>query len=373
MNPRSTRLESSRNDLFAITMNRARETPVALLSALIFCALVLLVSTSAAQTNDLTLWSFQPIRRPIPPEINTPSARNPIDRFILAKLESENLSPSRAADRRTLIRRLYFDLLGLPPTPEEIQAFSSDPDPQADERLVDRLLASPHFGERWARHWLDVVRFAETHGFEMNNPRPNAWPYRDYVIRAFNQDLPYNRFILEQLAGDAFGVDEATGFLVAGAWDQVKSPDEVLTKNQRADELHDIVNTTGTAFLGLTIGCARCHTHKFDPIPQTDYFAVKAVFQGVQHGDRPVRDAKAQERQIAREAELAHLRKIEKELLPFEPVAYTGEHLTSGIAAAEGYVDEVIPPSDTRRRLSEALSTLEGIAKPAVGVRNIPL
>jgi hypothetical protein len=304
-------------------VNRACKT----LSALPLLAILLLSSlTSTGQTNDSTWWSFQPIRRPALPALSG-VAQNPIDHFILAKLEAERISPSAAADRRTLVRRLYFDLLGLPPAPEEIQAFVSEANPRAYELLVDRLLVSPHFGERWARHWLDVVRFAETHGFEMNNPRPNAWPYRDYVIRAFNEDLPYDRFILEQLAGDSMGADAATGFLVAGAWDQVKSPDEVLTKNQRADELHDIVNTTGTAFLGLTIGCARCHSHKFDPIPQTDYFAIKAVFQGIQHGDRAVRDAKAQERRLARESELARLREFEKELVAFEPVAQTGSRI----------------------------------------------
>src|SRR4030095_395866 len=153
---------------------------------------------------------------------------------------AEQLSSAPEADRRSLIRRLSFDLTGLPPTPEQVRSFVADPSPMAYEQLAERLLASPRYGERWARHWLDVVRYAETHGFEMNNPRPNAWPYRDYVIRAFNEDKPYDRFVLEQLAGDAVGADEATGFLVAGAWDQVKSPDVVLTRNQRADELHDM-------------------------------------------------------------------------------------------------------------------------------------
>src|SRR5439155_5138245 len=210
--------------------------------------------------------------------------RNPIDAFIVARLQKEKLTLSPEADRRTLIRRLSFDLIGLPPTPEETTAFLADKKPYAYERLVERLLASPRYGERWARHWLDVARFAETTGFEVNTPRSNAWPYRDYVIRAFNDDMPYDQFIRDQLAGDLFGEDAATGFLVGGANDQVKSPDVALTRQQRADELHDMVATTGSAFLGLTIGCARCHNHKFDPIPQTDYYAVKAVFAGVQHG-----------------------------------------------------------------------------------------
>src|SRR5262249_28425270 len=154
----------------------------------------------------------------------------------------------------------------LPPNTDEVARFEKDTAPDAYERLVERLLASPHYGERWGQHWLDVVRFAETHGFEMNQPRPNAWRYRDYVIAAFNEDKPYDRFVLEQLAGDALGVDAATGFLVAGPWDQVKSPDPVLTATQRADELHDMVSVTGSALLGLTVACARCHDHKFDPI-----------------------------------------------------------------------------------------------------------
>src|SRR5262249_30977384 len=158
-----------------------------------------------------------------------PETVHPIDHFIRARLRDSGLSPNPEADRRTLIRRLKFDLLGLPPTPEEVAAFVNDPDPNAYEKLVERYLASPRFGERQARHWLDVVRFAESHGFEMNNERPTAWHYRDWVIKAFNDDMPYDRFITEQLAGDG----PATGFLVGGPWDQVKSPDPVLTANQR--------------------------------------------------------------------------------------------------------------------------------------------
>jgi hypothetical protein len=245
-------------------------------------ALAVVVSTGRADDH----WAFLPVKRPTIPAA---AGRTPVDRFVAAKLAASGLTPSPEADRRTLIRRLKFDLLGLPPTPEEVEAFTRDPDPTAYEKLVDRYLASPHFGERWARHWLDVVRYADSHGFEMNQPRPNAWPYRDYVIRAFNADLPYDRFVREQLAGDTLGADPATGFLVAGAWDQVSSPDPVLTLNQRADELHDMIGTTGSTFLGLTVACARCHDHKFDPIPVTDYYQFKAVFAGVWHGERTVR------------------------------------------------------------------------------------
>lgn len=267
-------------------------------------------------------WSLQPVTRPaIPGTGAKTSSRSPIDAFIVARLQKEKLKLSPEADRRTLIRRLSFDLIGLPPTPEEVTAFLADKKSDAYERLVERLLASPRHGERWARHWLDVVRFAETTGFEVNTPRNNAWPYRDYVIRAFNEDKPYDQFIREQLAGDLFGEDAATGFLVGGANDQVKSPDIVLTSQQRADELHDMVATTGSAFLGLTIGCARCHNHKFDPIPQTDYFAVKAVFAGVQHGERRLQTPDYEARVKEAERLRQRVTRIEGQLTQFEPLA----------------------------------------------------
>ena len=272
-----------------------------------------------------THWSLKPV---ICPPVPRPAAgrkdaerRNPIDAFVGARLTGLKLVPSREADRRTLIRRLYLDLVGLPPTPEEVRAFERDKAPDAYQNLVEKLLGSPHYGERWARHWLDVVRFAETTGFEVNTPRPNAWPYRDYVIRAFNEDKPYTRFITEQLAGDVFGEDAATGFLVAGPDDLVKSPDPVLTANQRADELHDMVSTTSSAFLGLTVGCARCHNHKFDPIPQTDYYSLKAIFEGVRHGERRTNPGATE----AKEQELAEKRHrlaaIDAKLAEFEPLA----------------------------------------------------
>lgn len=209
--------------------------------------------------------------------------------------------------------------------------FVADTAPDAWERLVDRWLDDPHYGERWARHWLDVVRFAESNGFEMNQLRPNAWPYRDYVIRAFNEDLPYTRFVTDQLAGDTIGVDEATGFLVGGSWDQVKSPDPVLTMQQRADELHDVVSTTGSAFLGLTVGCARCHNHKFDPITQVDYHAMKAVFAGVQHGERPMRRPNEAERSRRLSDVRAELAEIDARAAQREPIADTGSNKTAAL------------------------------------------
>jgi hypothetical protein len=233
---------------------------------------------AAAKDKRLEHWAWQPLRP------SSPDAQ--IDQFLERKLAEHQLAFSPPADRRTLIRRAYFDVIGLPPSPEELNRHLLNQSPQWYEQLVDELLASPRFGEKWARHWLDVVRFAESDGFEMNRHRPNAWPYRDYVIAAFNNDKPYDQFIREQLAGDALNVDAATGFLVGGPVDRVKSPDPVLTANQRADELHDIVSTTAATFLGLTLNCARCHDHKFDPIPATDYYGFVALLQGVQHGER---------------------------------------------------------------------------------------
>jgi len=251
-----------------------------------------LVPKAEAQTHKgADHWAFRPVMRPPVPAVATGSS-NPIDAFIAAGLAEKQLAFNPEADPRALIRRVSFDLIGLPPEPEEIDAFEKACAARGVDgpygELVDRLLASPHYGERWARHWLDVVRFAESNGFEMNRIRENAWPYRDWVIASLNADMPYDEFVRQQLCGDMLGADAATGFLVAGPKDMVTSPDPVLTANQRADELHDIVSTTATTFLGLTVGCARCHEHKFDPIPQADYYRVKAVFAGIEHGERPI-------------------------------------------------------------------------------------
>ena len=226
---------------------------------------------------ELTHWSFQP------PEVVEASG---IDELIQKRLAASGLTLSPRADRRTLIRRLYLVMLGLPPTPDQVQAFVNDDRDDAWPRLVETVLASPHYGQRWATYWLDLVRFGETHGFETNRERPNAWRYRDWVIQAFNHDLPYDKFIRQQIAGDALGTPIGTSFLVAGPYDLVKGKDPKLGQMQRMNELDDMINTTGTAFLGMTTGCARCHNHKFDPITQRDYYAMQAVFAGVKHSDR---------------------------------------------------------------------------------------
>jgi hypothetical protein len=232
-------------------------------------------------------WSHQPVVRPRVPAVKDQSwVRDPIDAFLLARLEAEQLHPAPEADRVTLIRRLAFDLLGLPPTPEEVDAFLADRDPGAYERLVDRLLDSPHHGEHWARHWLDLVRYAETNGYERDSAKPFAWRYRDYVIDAFNRDKPYDRFLREQLAGDEVSPGSAesliaTGFYRLGIWDD-EPADRPLA---RYDGLDGVVSTTGQVFLGMTINCARCHDHKVDPIPQADYYRLLACFKDVTDQD----------------------------------------------------------------------------------------
>jgi hypothetical protein len=242
-------------------------------------------------------WSLRPLKEPAIPQTrgDVGRVRNPIDAFILAKLHEKGLTPSPQAERRTLIRRLYFDLIGIPPTPGDIEAFIADNDPLAYEKLVDRLLASPRYGERWARHWLDVVHFGETHGYDKDKPREHAWPYRDYVIRAFNEDKPYARFVQEQVAGDVLfpftrdGV-EALGFISAGPWDFIGHAEVPETKIDGKIARHldrdDMVTNTIQTFNSLTIQCAQCHDHKFDPISQEDYYSLQAVFAAVDRTDR---------------------------------------------------------------------------------------
>jgi mono/diheme cytochrome c family protein len=272
-------------------------------------------------------WSLRPIRRPEVPAVSRPGwVRTPVDAFVLAKLDAAGLAPAPEADRRTHLRRVTFDLTGLPPTPEEAAAFEADSRPDAYERLVDRLLANPAHGERWGRHWLDVVRFAESHGYETNQLRPNAWPYRDWVIRAFNRDLPFAQFVMEQLAGDTLPEADglaraATGFLVGGSHDVVGNLTPEGQAQQRADDLDDLITATGTAFLGLTVHCARCHDHKFDPIAQRDYYALQAVFAGVQHADREIALDDESGRVAERAAIVSELAALDRRLDEREPIA----------------------------------------------------
>lgn len=247
---------------------------------------------AGARTGTNTHWSLTPLVKPAPPS----TKGNPIDGFVLAKLENKNLSPALEADRRTLIRRLSYDLTGLPPTPVEVNAFVGDKNELAYEKLVDRLLASPRHGEHWARHWLDVANYADTHGNDHDYARPNAWPYRDYVIRSMNEDKPYSRFVHEQIAGDSLFPDDAQatialGFLAAGPWDHtlMVSVREDTVDHRMAQNLDrdNMVSTAVGTFQSLTVHCARCHDHKFDPITQREYYALQAVFAGVDRANRP--------------------------------------------------------------------------------------
>ena len=249
---------------------------------------------STKQRAGYDWWSLQPVRRPKIPLVRDAGwSDNAIDRFILERLEASGLAPSPDADRRTLIRRVSLDLLGLPPTWEETEAFLRDPQPDAYERLVDRLLASPHYGEQWARHWLDVVRYGESGGFERNDPRRSAWPYRDWIVRALNEDLSYDDFCRQQLAGDVLRPGDpealrAVGYLVAGLHNTVLPNIKNLRDAAFHDELEDLVGNVGQTFLGMTANCARCHDHKFDPIPQIDYYRIASALSGVRHGEAEV-------------------------------------------------------------------------------------
>jgi hypothetical protein len=268
--------------------------------------------------EDRRYWAFQPIQAPALPEGD---ASNPIDRFIHARLKKEGIKPAPSADPRTLIRRLTFDLIGLPPTADEMDDFVNAWDAananraKLVEQTVDRLLASPHYGERWARHWLDVVRFAESDGYRLDSFRPHAWRYRDYVIKSFNDDKPYDQFVREQIAGDELDPNNpdsrvAIGFLTHGIYEF----NQRNVRGQWFEMMGEVADITSEAVLGLSMGCAKCHDHKFDPILQKDYFAFKAFFDGVMPSeDLPYATAAQQaaydKRLAAWEAKTAAIRK----------------------------------------------------------------
>ena len=249
-------------------------------------------------------WAFQPVQRPTVPQVSNPTwARNPIDAFILARLEKVGLKPAPLAERRTLLRRVYLDLIGLPPTPEELHHFLNDSSPFAFERVVDDLLSRPLYGERWARHWLDTVRYAESNGYERDGAKPSAWRYRDYVIDSLNSDKPYDRFLMEQLAGDELPESDAemqiaTTFMRLGTWDDEPADPMV----DRYDQLDDVLGTAATAFLGVTLRCARCHDHKFEPFTQEDYYRLLSVFEPLK---RPRDSRDEHDRLVGTRVELA--------------------------------------------------------------------
>ena len=299
----------------------------------------------STKASTQTWWSLKPLTPVGMPYLSREARswfRTPIDAFIWDALQKKQLHPSAEADRRTLIRRLKFDLLGLPPTMDEVEAFVKEPDPKAYEKLVDRYLASPQYGERWARHWLDVVHYGETHGYDKDQPRPHAWPYRDYVIRAFNEDKPYSRFVEEQLAGDVLYPDtrdgiEALGFIAAGPWDFIghaEVPESKIDgKIARHLDRDDMVANTINTFQSMTVHCAQCHNHKFDPIPSEDYYSLQAVFAAIDRADKQydLDPQVAQQRKKLegqkKEAEqnLATLREKEKQLSSPELVQITKE------------------------------------------------
>ncbi len=289
-------------------------------------------------------WAFQPLSRTsVPTPKSAAWRRTPIDRYLLTKLAAAGLKPNPPADRRTLIRRVTFDLLGLPPTPEEVAAFLADSSPTAYETLIDRLLASPHYGERWGRHWLDLARFAESHGYEQDYDRPNAYHYRDFVIKALNEDLPFDKFVRWQLAGDEFEPNNpmallATGFLAAGTHATQITKSQV--EKERYDELDDMLSTTSTAFLGLTVGCARCHDHKYDPIPTRDYYRMLSTFTKTVRSDYEVNFDPEGYRKAKQAFDLAHAPLIDAQTryeaseLPERASAWLKSHPSDPHAAA---------------------------------------
>jgi cytochrome c553 len=286
-------------------------------------------------------WSFKPVK--------TFTDLRTIDAFIDAKLAEQDLHRSQPADPVSWLRRVTFDLIGLPPTPEEMEAFLRKPDHSA---TVERLLASPRYGERWAQHWLDVVRYADTHGFEVNTERPNAWPYRDYVIQAFNNDTPYDHFIKEQIVGDALGADAATGFLVTAS---VLLPgqigkDEPSKRLARQDSLDEMVTNIGQTFLGLSVGCARCHDHKFDPISAKDYYAMQALVAGVEYQDRELHTPEAVAARERMKQIKTQVAALEKQLSRFVPLAKSG--VKRPMITARENVDRFSPSMAKRVRFT---------------------
>jgi len=328
-------------------------------------------------------WSLRPLVPVAVPAVA--GAVHPVDAFVRVRLAAEGLKPSPEADRRTLARRAYFDLHGLPPSPEEVDAFVLDPDPRAWERLIDRLLDSPRYGERWARHWLDVVHYGDTHGYDKDQPRPHAWPYRDYVIRAFNEDRPYARFVREQIAGDVLfpgtrdGI-EALGFLAAGPWDMIGHSEvaegKIDGKIARHLDRDDMVASTIGTFASLTVHCAQCHDHKFDPISAEDYYSLQAVFAAIDRTDRSYdadpavasRRKELVDRKVALDSEFASVLAA-AEARAGAPLGVLDEKLAAlhqerdGRAAAFGWHGAISPDQDTAQWVQIDLGSEQPLGK----------
>lgn len=273
------------NQLTLLSLDHCMKTALPILLGLSLFPTFLTAEEDITKVNATTkaFWSYKPLRRPSVPEVKDPAwSRSPIDAFLLVRLEANGLKPNGPASRRELIRRASFDITGLPPTLEEVEAFEKDSSPEAWEKVIDRLLASPHYGEKWARHWLDIVRYAESNGFERDSDKPHIWRYRDYVIDALNADTPYDQFLLEQLAGDELEKPTSQSMIATGYHRLMQWDDEPADRLLHLfDNLDDDLRITTEGMLGMTVGCARCHDHKGDPISQEDYYSFMAFFRGV--------------------------------------------------------------------------------------------
>lgn len=320
-------------------------------------------AVAKSRYRDPNHWAFQPVVDHLPPAVSDPSIESDLDRFILAKMESEQLAPAGPADRRTLIRRATFDLIGLPPTPEEVAAFVADHRPDAFARVVDRLLASPAYGERWGRHWLDVVRYADSNGLDENIAHGNAWRYRDYVVASFNRDKPFSDFVREQLAGDLLAASDdvvrrerliATGFLAIGP----KVLAEVDEQKMEMDIVDEQIDTAGRAFLGLTLGCARCHDHKFDPITADDYYALAGVFKSTKTMESFKKIAKWHENILPYTEAEAPIRRQQEALAQKKAeIQKCIENANESVKAAKP--DEPLPAKPEEHYSAESLSQLK--------------
>jgi cytochrome c553 len=274
----------------------------------------------AITEKDKQFWSFRkPVRPTVPAVKNRSWVRNEIDAFVLSRLEKAGLAPAPLAEPRVLIRRLYLDLIGIPPTPEEVNEFVRNPSDAAYKKIIEKLLASPHYGERWGRHWLDLARYADSGGYEFDYDRPNAWRYRDWVIQSFNQDKPYDQFIREQLANDQLKPNDTESLIATGFCRNGPTVDNADNEETRMDELDDMVTTTSTVFLGLTVGCARCHDHKYDPIPQKDYYRMQAVFFRYKKADRALASSEEEAAFKARNKE------VDEKVRPFRQKVFAIE------------------------------------------------
>ena len=316
----------------------------------------------AAQTqkrqNPYLEWLLRKPSAPAAPATKDAAwIRNPIDAFVLAKLEEKDMHPAPPASKRTLLRRVYFDLIGLPPTSAEVEAFEADAAPDAYEKVIDKLLADPRYGERWGRHWLDLARFAESDGFAIDGERPNAWRYRDYVIRSFNQDKPYDAFIKEQIAGDEMQGGNrserlvALGFLRMGTWEA----DANFKTQLRQDVLNELTGTVGQVFLGMTVGCARCHDHKYDPIPQRDFYRLQAFFAPMRVEDRPAPFTDPEHPKLMKET----MRRYEDDAdAAAEAQKQIEDRLKAKFAAAKG------KPADSDNKRSDYMKALKDAKDP---------